>query len=159
MDQLDLERHPEGGYYRETYRANVVVPEKVLPAGFAGPRNASTAIYYLLPAGHVSALHRIPSDEVWHWYAGGSLTIHMLDDDGRRHDIRLGQSIADACLPQVVVPAGVWFGATVDDPSLYVLAGCTVAPGFDFDDFEPGDRSVLRAQFPEHIALIESLST
>ncbi len=141
IEKLQLAKHPEGGYYRETYRASVNVPTP------AGKRAASTAIYFLLPAGEVSLLHRIKSDEVWHFYAGSSLTVHVLGEA----DIEL-----NAGNPQAVVSAGRWFGATVSGE--FVLVGCTVAPGFDFKDFEMGDRAALLREFPRQKQLIERLT-
>ncbi|MEI6084245.1 MAG: cupin domain-containing protein [Verrucomicrobiota bacterium] len=132
IEKLRLVKHPEGGYYRETYRALLDV---------------STAIYFLLPAGEVSLLHRIKSDEVWHFYAGSPLTIQVLGEAA----IELS-----AAMPQAVVPGGRWFGATVAGE--FALAGCTVAPGFDFQDFEMGDRTTLLRQFPQHRQLIERLT-
>lgn len=141
IDELKLARHPEGGYYRETYRATTEVPTK------AGRRSASTAIYFLLPAGEVSMLHRIKSDEVWHFYAGSSLTVHVLGEKS----IEL-----NAGCPQAVVPAGRWFGATVAGE--FALVGCTVAPGFDCQDFEMGDRVALLREFPREKEIIERLT-
>ena len=138
---LRLTRHPEGGYYRETYRSESKI----------GERAVSTAIYSLLPAGEVSALHRIKSDELWHFYAGQPLTIHVIAADGRYSTISMS-----ADNPQAVVPAGCWFGATV--AAGYALVGCTVAPGFDFRDFEIGERPALLAAYPQHRSVIERLT-
>ena len=140
IEALRLAKHPEGGYYRETYRSAATI----------GDRAVSTAIYFLLPAGEVSALHRIKSDELWHFYGGNSLTIHSIA--GRYSTIELS-----ADNPQAVVPAGNWFGATVETG--YALVGCTVAPGFDFRDFEMAERSALLAMYPQHRTLIERLTT
>ena len=147
IESLRLSKHPEGGYFRETYRSVTVVD---LP-GFAGPRAVATAIYFLLPAGEVSVLHRIKSDELWHFYAGQPLTIHVITTDGRATTILLSGE-----QPQAIVRAGCWFGATV--ASEYALVGCTVAPGFDFHDFEMGERAALLAAYPQHRLLIERLT-
>ena len=144
---LQLVSHPEGGFYRETYRSPVAV---VLPA-FTGARAVSTAIYFLLPAGNVSALHRIKSDEIWHFYAGQALTIHLITAAGKYTALTVGPD-----QPQAVVPAGCWFGATIETG--YALVGCTVAPGFDFCDFEMAERSALLAMYPQHRTLIERLT-
>lgn len=141
IDKLQLVKHSEGGYYRETYRAAHDVPTA------AGKRSASTAIYFFLPAGEVSLLHRIKSDEVWHFYGGSALTIHILGD---------APNELSADMPQAVVPAGRWFGATVVGD--FALVGCTVAPGFDFQDFEMGDRATLIRQFPQCRQVIEQLT-
>jgi predicted cupin superfamily sugar epimerase len=152
IEKLALVQHPEGGYYRETYRSAETIPQSGLPGRFDGPRTFSTAIYFLLPAGEISALHRIKSDEVWHFYDGGSLTIHVLSDAGEYAPIELGSEAEH----QAVVAAGCWFGAEVRQGD-FVLAGCTVAPGFDFRDFEMADR-FLCSNYPAHRALIERLT-
>ena len=147
IESLRLAKHPEGGYYRETYRSLTTVE---LPA-FAGARAVSTAIYFLLPADEVSALHRIRSDELWHVYAGQPLTIHVLTADGQYSTVALGPEN-----PQALVAAGRWFGATVENE--FALVGCTVAPGFDFRDFEMADRMTLLAAYPQHRRVIERLT-
>jgi predicted cupin superfamily sugar epimerase len=149
--QLDLVPHPEGGYYRETYRS----AETITTAG--GARSLSTAIYFLL-GDHVSALRRIRSDEIWHFYAGSALTLFVIHRDGRLEQARLGPDAAAGERFQALVPAGSCYGAAVDDPASYALVGGTVAPGFDFADFELGERAALTREFPQHRALIERLT-
>ena len=134
---LNLQPHPEGGYFRETYRSA-----------------HSTAIYFLLERGQISALHRIASDEAWHFYAGSPLTVFVIHPDGQREDIHLGTSSF-----QAVVPGGCWFGARVDDGGDYALVGCTVAPAFEFEDFELGTRANLVSQFPRHRDILAQLTT
>lgn len=158
IERLGLQDHPEGGYFRETYRAAESLGTCCLGADYDSPRSVSTAIYFLLRGDQTSALHRIRSDEVWHHYAGGDLTLHLLAADGGYRRLRVGSGTAGEGLPQAVVPAGVWFGATVDDPASYALVGCTVAPGFDFRDFEMARRADLLARHPEHRELIERLT-
>lgn len=155
IDRLGLVPHPEGGFYRETYRA----PGSVQLSGFDGPRSTSTAIYYLLAAGDRSKLHRIRSDEIWHFYAGDPLLIVEISPDGALAQTRLGNSVARGEAPQHVVPAGHWFGACPAQGSAFSLVGCTVAPGFDFADFELGSRSALAAAFPQHANWIERLTS
>jgi uncharacterized protein len=138
---LGLTPHPEGGFYRETFRAPLEVEAP------QGARAASTAIYFLLPAGTFSALHRVRSDEVWHHYDGDPLDLHTIDDAGHHAITRLGRAVADGQRPQFVVPAGVW-QAAVPVGSAYALCGCTVAPGFDFADFEMPEREALVQRFP-----------
>ena len=150
--QLDLVPHPEGGYYRETYRST----EPVVTAD--GARALSTAIYFLLPGDQISALHRIRSDEIWHFYAGSALTLFVIHRDGRLERARLGSDGAAGERFQTLVPAGSWYGAAVDDPASYSLVGGTVAPGFDFSDFELGERAVLTREFPQHRGVIERLT-
>jgi uncharacterized protein len=149
---LDLAPHPEGGYYRETYRS----AEPIVTA--RGARALSTAIYFLLTDDQVSALHRIRSDEVWHFYAGTALTLFVIHRDGRLEQARLGPDAAAGERFQALVPAGSWYGAAVDDPASYALVGGTVTPGFDFADFELGQRAALTREFPQHRALIERLT-
>jgi predicted cupin superfamily sugar epimerase len=158
IDALGLEPHPEGGYFRQTYRSQDVIAAAALPARFGGPRPASTAIYFLLKGSQHSALHRLRADEVWHHYAGASLTLHQIHPDGRLVAARLGRPAGGDAVPQLVVPAGCWFGATVDDTRSYALVGCTVAPGFSFEDFELGDPDSLVALFPRHERLIRRLA-
>ncbi len=140
---LGLAPHPEGGFYRETHRGSLVL--EGLPHG--GPRAAHTAIYFLLPVGTFSALHRVRSDEVWHHYDGDAVDLHTIDEAGRHEIIRLGKDLAGGELPQHVVPAGAW-QAAVPKGDRWALCGCTVAPGFDFADFEMPDRASLLARFP-----------
>lgn len=154
---LHLEEHPEGGYFRETYRS-----KEVWATGsgteFPDGRSFSTAIYYLLKGEDRSRLHRIKSDELWHFYEGTSATIHMLHPGGRYETLHLGNDLEKGQRFQHTVPAGSWFGVTVDDPNGYMLAGCTVAPGFEFKDFEMADRDTLTQAFPEHSEIIERLT-
>ena len=158
IEQLNLTRHPEGGWYRETYRCTEAAPKKALPERFGGERSFCTAIYFLLGKGDVSALHRIKSDEMWHFYSGTTLTVHMLTPAGEHGTIRLGSDCAAGETYQAVVPAGCWFGAEVSGDGSYALVGCTVAPGFDFADFEMGDRAALLQQYPEHGEMISRLT-
>lgn len=156
--RLNLAPHPEGGFYRETYRAAEAIPNAGLPARFHGDRSHSTAIYYLLRAGDRSKLHRIKSDEVWHFYAGDPLVIVAMAPNGQLTETILGHDFAAGQVPQHVVPAGHWFGAIPAKGSTFALTGCTVAPGFDFADFELATRDALLADFPQHRAWIERLT-
>src|SRR5262245_54427308 len=133
IEKLSLARHPEGGWYRETYRSGETIRRDHLPPRFDGDRAFSTAIYYLLESGDFSALHRIRQDEVWHHYDGSSLTLHLISPAGEYSTLSLGRGRAGS--PQAVTPASWFFAATVDEPDSCTLAGCTVAPGFDFADF------------------------
>jgi predicted cupin superfamily sugar epimerase len=158
IDHLDLDAHPEGGYYRETYRAGQSISEAALPDRFNGPRNVATLIYFLLPANAFSALHRIQQDEVWHFYAGAPITLHRIAPDGTYSTETLGRSVANGQQLHTVVPAETWFGATVEGDDGYGLAGCTTAPGFEFDDFELADREALTEAFPQHRGVVERLT-
>lgn len=149
VKQFQLEPHPEGGFFRETYRASEKIPHGSLPKRFKGDRSYSTAIYFLLPVGNFSALHRIPADESWHFYLGGPMTVVQISPEGKVEKIVLGQDILKGQKVQHVVPAGYWFGAYPNPGSEYSFVGCTVAPGFDFADFELGNRAELLKQFPQ----------
>ncbi|RFU45793.1 cupin domain-containing protein [Paraburkholderia sp. DHOC27] len=152
--RFDLQPHPEGGYFRETYRA----VEAVTRVGADEPRSASTAIYYLLCDGAHSAWHRIRSDEVWHFYAGAPLDVHVLDQAGKLITHRLGNPLSDpGTVFQAVVTAGLWFAAECEDPATFALVGCTVAPGFEFSEFEVADVSALQSAYPEHAEIIARL--
>jgi uncharacterized protein len=157
IDKLELIPHPEGGYYRETYRSAGAIPQNALK-GFDGDRSFSTAIYFMLTSENFSALHRIKQDEVWHFYTGSPLHVHAIDPKGNYTRNLLGITIANGEVPQLVVKAGDWFGASVANKDSFSLVGCTVAPGFDFRDFEMGKREQLNALFPQHTELIRTLA-
>jgi len=149
VEALRLAPHPEGGFFRETYRSSATV----------GDRNTSTAIYFLITAGNFSALHRIASDELWHFHAGQALEIVTIDPQGTRRDLRLGLDLERRERPQHHVLAGVWFGARLASAgSSYALVSCTVAPGFDFADFQLADRARLTKRYPQHASLIGELT-
>ncbi|MBU0727642.1 MAG: cupin domain-containing protein [Pseudomonadota bacterium] len=151
---LDLKPHPEGGYFRESYRAKGKVEVNELK----GSRNYSTAIYYLLESNDRSKLHRLASDEVWHFYLGDPLVIVEIDETGSVKETVLGADVARGEILQYVVKAKKWFGACVAPGGSYALVGCTVAPGFDFADFEIGDRRQLLKQFPQARLIIEKVT-
>ena len=154
IDRFSLAAHPEGGWFVQTYRSEGTLPASALP-GFGGPRHYSTAIYFLLENGRYSRLHRIRSDEIWHFYLGGPLRLAMIGSDGKDREIILGQDIGAGQYLQYVVPAGVWFGATPCKGTDFSFVGCTVAPGFDFADFEIGDRKKLVLAWPEAASCID----
>ena len=147
IEQLALLPHPEGGYYKETYRSQEEIDSESLPTRFNGVRNFSTAIYFLLPSEDRSLFHRIKSDELWHFHKGSSLSIYVLSDNNIKIYV-LGDNPARGESLQVVIPANTWFGAQVNEPRSYTLAGCTVAPGFDFNDFELAKRDELLREYP-----------
>ena len=158
IERLRLAPHPEGGYFRETYRSSEIVARAALPKRFPGARAFSTAIYFLLPSGEVSRLHRLRSDELWHFHAGSALVIAILEPGSGAREIVLGRDPDRGETLQAVVPAGSWFGAHVRDSGSFTLAGCTVAPGFDYADFDLADRVALLRQFPDQAALIARLT-
>jgi uncharacterized protein len=140
IEKFDLLPHPEGGFYRETYRALATTVDG---------RSVCTAIYYLLPAGERSRFHRIDADEIWHFYAGDPLWVVELREGGSPKI-----TVISAENPQHVVPAGNWFGAIPAPQSRYTLVGCTVSPGFEFAKFELADSKTLLLQFPSARELI-----
>lgn len=157
--RLNLSPHPkEGGWFRETYRSREALAAGALPARYGAARSVSTAIYYLLTPDTVSAMHRLASDEVFHFYAGDPVEQLRLFPDGRAGVTILGGDLAAGMAPQSVVPAGVWQGARLIPGGRYALLGCTVAPGFDYADYEHGARAALAAAYPGFAALIAALT-
>jgi predicted cupin superfamily sugar epimerase len=157
-DKLQLTRHVEGGAYREVYRSDLTLPRSTLPLLFQGNRAASTSIYFLLTKGEFSAFHRIASDELWHFYYGDPLVVYEIGHSGRLTEHVLGPDPEAGQTFQTTVTAGSWFASAPAPGSEYALVGCTVAPGFDFADFELADRDALARQFPEHAELIRRLT-
>jgi predicted cupin superfamily sugar epimerase len=148
----------EGGYFRETYRSALSVPAGALPAEYGGDRSVSTCIYYLLTPDTFSALHIVKSDEIFHFYAGDAVEMLQLWPDGSGRVVNISNDLAAGHEPQLVVPAGVWQGCRLKPGGAWALMGCTVAPGFDYADFELGYRSELTSAYPSHADLIASLS-
>lgn len=157
IKQLSLLPHPEGGYYRETYRSIEEIPEACLDSKYIGKRNCSTCIYFLLTSDTFSAFHRINQDEIWHFYQGSPLNMYMISPAGELTEVLIGSDIVKGEVPQFVVPAGFWFAAKVIDENSYSLVGCTVSPGFDFRDFELADKKMLCEMFTEHEKIIKRL--
>ena len=157
VSHLNLQPHPEGGFDKETYRSKESIPENGLSGEFKGSRNFSTAIYFLLRSKDRSLFHRIRSDELWHFHDGSSLTIYILEKDGLVEK-KLGNDPSKGESLQVVVPAHCWFGAMVNQSNSYTLSGCTVAPGFDFRDFEMAKGEGLLNEFPQHHKIIALLT-
>lgn len=158
IDKLSLIAHPEGGYYYESYRSELSIAREALPPEFDGSRLVSTAIYFLLEGENFSAFHRLRSDELWHFYAGSSIVVHVIEPNGGHSEIQLGGNPERGEVFQAAVKAGCWFASQVRDRRSFALAGCTVAPGFDFADFELGKRSELVKLYPQHRELIERLT-
>lgn len=156
IQKLQLKKHREGGYYREVYRAAemfyIDAPPKALK------RNASTSIYFLLEGKQVSKFHKLKSDEQWHFYDGSSVKIYVIDDKGKLSEFELGNKIDDGKLFQLVIKKNNWFAAELINKRGYALIGCTVSPGFDFDDFELADKEKMIKKFPMHSGLISKLT-
>lgn len=158
IEKYQMQAHPEGGYFAETYRSTETIAQSALPGRFTGDRHLSTAIYFLLESHHFSALHRIQSDEVWHFYAGGALEVFVFDTDGHLEIIRLGSDPDKGEVFQAVVPAGYWFASRPAAGTTYALVGCTVAPGFDFVDFELSTHQTVISTNPAYQTLIQELT-
>lgn len=150
--------HPEGGWYKENYRSNEIFPGTALPERFTGNREFSTAIYFLLEKNNFSAFHRIKSDECWHFYTGDPLEIFILRENGNMERILLGNDISKGQSFQYVVPANCWFASRTAEGGAFSFVGCTVSPGFDFEDFEMADPARLAAEFPSYARLIQSFT-
>jgi predicted cupin superfamily sugar epimerase len=156
---LHLEPHPrEGGYFREIYRCKESVPADSLPPRYGGTRSFSTAIYYLLTPDTISSMHRIKSDEVFHFYLGDPVEMLQLHSDGTGTTVTLGTDIMAGMQPQVVVPMNTWQGAKLKQGGNFALLGNTVAPGFDYSDYEDGTREELSSSYPQFRSLIFSLT-
>lgn len=160
IELLGLEPHPaEGGWFVETYRAPEAIAAGALPDRYRGDRAHGTAIYYLLTPDTFSALHRLGSDEVFHFYLGDPVAQLQLFPDGAGRAVTLGADLAAGQRPQQAVPRGVWQGARLCDGGRFALLGCTVAPGFEFADYEHGDRASLTEAYPGFAADIAGLTT
>ena len=157
VNKLDLLPHPEGGFYKETYRSSFSVLKSDDP-NLQAERQLSTCIYFLITSEAFSAFHRIKQDEIWHFYAGTAIHLHMIHPDGKYEMVKIGNNFEAGEVPQAVVPATTWFASEVPKSDSYALAGCTVAPGFDFQDFELATEEKLSAKYPEHQKVIQKLT-
>jgi len=155
---LDLKPHPEGGYYIETYRSSETISEEALPSRYKGRRCFGTAIYYLLTAQTFSAMHRLRSDEIFHFYSGDPVEMLQLWPDGSGRVAILGSDVLNGMQPQVVVDRGVWQGARLLKGGKFALLGTTVSPGFEFADYESGRRKELVKSYPQFRELVIALT-
>jgi predicted cupin superfamily sugar epimerase len=154
---LNLQPHPiEGGFFRETYRSADVLPQSVLPTN-PGPRSLSTAIYYLLTPKTFSAMHRLPTDEIFHFYLGDPVQMLQLSSPGVSRTLILGADLAKGHVPQTVVPGGTWQGSFLLPGGQFALLGATMAPGFDYADYVEGKREELVKEWPERTEMIGRL--
>ena len=161
IDALGLKPHPiEGGFFRETYRSEEVIPAAALPASYQSraDRSYETAIYYLLTADTFSEMHRLPTEEVFHLYLGGPMRMLQLFPDGTGREVVIGPDVLAGQQPQVVVPPGVWQGSRLEPGVEFVLLGATMAPGFDYADYEQGGRADLMARYPDYADAIRELT-
>ncbi|MCD6113377.1 MAG: cupin domain-containing protein [Bacteroidales bacterium] len=155
IEKLQLQRHPEGGYFKEIYRSDEIIKKESLPERYSDERNFSTSIYFLLEKNDVSLFHRLKSDEIWHFYSGTSLTLYIIDKNGFLKKIVVGDNPDNEEVLQTVIKNGNWFAAKVNNPDSYSLIGCTVSPGFSFNDFELAKREDLIKLFPDHSDIIK----
>ena len=157
IQRYNLEPHPEGGWYKQTYKSNEQIAAEALPERFGASRVFSTAIYFLLEKGNFSAFHRIKSDECWHFYAGDPLLIYIIEQTGELKVISLGNDHEKGQSFQYVVPANCWFASRPAPGSEYCFVGCTVSPGFEFEDFELANATELSVMYPQHKSIIIEL--
>ena len=156
IKKLQLKKHPEGGYYREVYRSGEKILSDHLPNRYKSSRNFSTSIYFLLEGNQFSAFHQLKSDELWHFYDGSDLKVYIINPGGDLILRKLGRS--DDAEFQIAIEKHCWFAAEVEDKKSFSLFGCTVSPGFEFEDFELGKREFLIKKFPQHNTLIQKLT-
>ncbi len=157
VKKFDLHPHPEGGWYKQTYKSSLTVTSNELPQQFNGERSFATSIYFLLEEGDYSSFHRIKSDECWHFYSGDPILVYVISENGSLEIITLGSDFENGELFQYVVAANCWFASRPARGSEYCFVGCTVSPGFEFDDFELANVDALSSLYPNHRELIAEL--
>lgn len=158
VKSLGLEPHPEGGYFKETHRSIGEIPEEVLGSEYKGARNYSTSIYFLLTTDNFSAFHRIKQEEIWNFYDGSPIRLHIITKEGVYEEHIIGRDFEKGQTPQFVVNGGDWFASEVMDDNSYSLAGCTVTPGFSFEDFELKSSKELLELFPDQEDIISRMT-
>lgn len=157
IEKLNLQQHPEGGYFVETYRSKDRLHESKLPDRYQTPRVFGTSIYFLLTTDSVSNFHRLNSDEIWHFHFGGAAKVHFIHKNGSHSEHLVGSNLESGQSLQLIIPRGTWFAAEIIEGD-FILLGCTVAPGFEFEDFELADRTELSSVYPQHQTLINSFT-
>uniref|UniRef100_A9A662 DUF985 domain-containing protein n=1 Tax=Methanococcus maripaludis (strain C6 / ATCC BAA-1332) TaxID=444158 RepID=A9A662_METM6 len=158
IKKLNLEKHPEGGFYKRIYQSEEVISKDKLPERYNSDRFYSTSIYYLLSGNDISKFHRLKSDEIWHYYFGSSAIIHIIDNLGNYNLKKLGPNLDKNENFQVIIPKNSYFAAEIIEKSSFIIVGCTVSPGFDFEDFELASKDELLKKYPEHVNLIKKFS-
>jgi len=158
INKLNLEPHPEGGYFKEVYRAEGEIDSSSLTKDYKGKRNYSTSIYFLLTSDSFSAFHRIKQDEIWHFYDGSPILLHVINEKGEHSQIIIGRDLLAGHHPQYVVPGGCWFATEVINENDFSFVGCTVSPGFSFEDFELRSEEYLTSLFPHNKEVISKLT-
>lgn len=158
IETLGLIPHPEGGYFRETYRSQETIPGNHLPERFTADRSIATSIYYFLIDEDFTGFHRLKSEETWHHYIGEPIHLYIIDPEGNLIMRVLGPDLLSGQEPQITIPATNWFSAHVAGRQGYSLVGCTVAPGFDYSDYEEAIRKNLISKYPQHQDTINQLT-
>ena len=158
IEKLNLLPHPEGGYFKEVYRSSGVIESEILGSEFSGSRNYATSIYFMLTSDTFSAFHKINQDEIWHYYDGSAIELHVISESGQHTQHVIGKDIFNNQVPQLVVLANHWFAAKIINYNDYSLVGCGVSPGFDFRDFILPTRQELVQKFPQHEDLITAFT-
>ena len=158
INKLKLQKHPEGGYFNEIYRSGEMFEASVLPERYMGDRAFSTSIYFLLDGKDISTFHKLQSDEIWHFYDGSPVRIYIITPERALEERVLGYNLDNNETLQTVINKDSWFGAELVDKSSFCLVGCTVSPGFDFQDFEMGKRELLLKEYPEFSGTILRLT-
>jgi uncharacterized protein len=158
VSNLGMSRHPEGGYYKETFQSEEQISDHELTVNFEGKRKLYTSIYFLLTSDDVSHFHRLKSDELWYYHGGSSLSIHVIDESGEYKEIKLGMNLAACEVPQVLVKKNSIFGSSVSEKDTFSLVGCMVSPGFEFQDFELFTQEELMKFYPKYKEIIMKLA-
>ncbi len=158
IEHLNLTKHPEGGYFKECFRSIEFIKQSHLPDRYTEKHCFLTSIYFLLKGKDISAFHRLKSDEIWYYHDGSPLTAYMIDKKGKLSIEKLGCDMDKGEKPQIMFTQEVWFGAKVDNINQYTLMGCSVAPGFEFSDFEMAEKEKLIKLYPDHQQIIEMLT-
>ena len=158
INKLNLTPHPEGGYFKEIYRSAEFIKADGLPSRYNSDRTFGTSIYFLLEGNQFSTFHKLKSDETWHFYDGCAITIYLINPDGRLSTVTLGKSLDASTVLQFTIPQNTWFAAKPNINNSFSLVGCSVYPGFDFEDFEMGKQSELIRMFPKHETLIKQFT-
>jgi len=156
IKQLQLKKHPKGGYFKEIYRSDEMILPEHLPKRYKSSRNFSTSIYFLLEGKQTSTFHLLQSDELWHFFDGSSVILYVINQKGELSIKKLGKK--KDCELQIAIEKQNWFAAELEDKKSFAIFGCTVSPGFDFKDFQLGSRNQLIERFPQHKQLIHKLT-
>lgn len=158
IKRLNLQPHPEGGFFSEIFRSQEIIPEQNLPERFDIPHCFSTYIYFLLKSGQISKFHRHKSDEIWNFLDGSPLILYFVDKIGKLNKIVLGKNLEEKQVLSYVVPPECWMASMPSEDNSYSLVGCMVAPGFEFNDFEIADKKELLKEYSDYSDIINILT-